>query len=104
MIRVIVSVAMNNIPRLIEDSGSEAIGARSGIQDVDAYIAAAPAPAQPLLRTLRAIVKSEAPSAEEGLSYGMPYYEYHGRLAYFAVHKTHIGVYGLAGRGDVPGS
>jgi uncharacterized protein YdhG (YjbR/CyaY superfamily) len=69
---------------------------------VDAYIASAPAAAQPHLRTLRAIVRSEAPGAEERLSYGMPHYDHHGRLVYFAVNKAHVGVYGLAGRGDVP--
>lgn len=71
----------------------------SGRQEVDAYIASAPAPAQPLLRTLRAIVISEAPNATERLSYGMPYYGYHGRVVYFAAHKEHVGVYGLAGLG-----
>ncbi|MBO0684178.1 MAG: DUF1801 domain-containing protein [Candidatus Dormibacteraeota bacterium] len=70
--------------------------------DVDAYIASAPAAAQPHLRTLRAIVKSEAPDAEERLSYGMPHYDHHGRLVYFAVNKAHVGVYGLTGRSDVP--
>jgi len=72
----------------------------SGRRDVDEYIASAPAPARPLLRTLRAIVISEAPNADERLSYGMPYYDYHGRVIYFAVHKGHVGVYGLAGLGD----
>jgi uncharacterized protein YdhG (YjbR/CyaY superfamily) len=76
----------------------------SGRRDVDAYIAAATAAAQPLLRALRAIVISEAPKADERLSYGMPYYEYHGRLIYFAAHKRHIGVYGLAGLGEVTAS
>jgi hypothetical protein len=41
---------------------------KQGPRDVDAYIASAPAAAQPHLRTLRAIVKSEAPGAEERLS------------------------------------
>jgi Domain of unknown function (DU1801) len=51
---------------------------KQGPRDVDAYIASAPAAAQPHLRTLRAIVKSEAPGAEERLSYGMPHYDHHG--------------------------
>ena len=74
---------------------------KQGPRDVDAYIASAPAAAQPHLRTLRAIVKSEAPSAEEQLSYGMPHYDHHGRLVYFAANKAHVGVYGLTDRSDV---
>jgi uncharacterized protein YdhG (YjbR/CyaY superfamily) len=76
---------------------------KQGPRHVDAYIASAPAAAQPHLRTLRAIVKDEAPGAGERLSYGMPHYDHHGRLVYFAVNKAHVGVYGLIGRRDVPG-
>lgn len=74
----------------------------SGVRDVDAYIASAPQAAQPLLRALREIVRSEAPGAGERLSYGMPLYEDRGRLVYFAVHQRHVGVYGLVGRADAP--
>ena len=63
--------------------------------EVDAYIAAAPKAAQPLLRQLREIIKTNAPKAEERISYRMPYYHYHGRLVYFAVHAKHVGVYAL---------
>ena len=69
----------------------------SGPRQVAAYIAAAPLPARALLRQLRALVRSVAPEAEERLSYGMPYYSLHGRLAYFAAFKGHVGVY-LMGR------
>lgn len=75
---------------------------KPGPREVDAYIASAPVAAQPHLRTLRAIVKSEAPDAEERLSYGMPHYAGHGRLVYFAANKAHVGVYGLSGGNDVP--
>ena len=63
--------------------------------DVDDYIAAAPKEAQPLLRKVRRIIKANAPLAEERISYRMPYYHYHGRLVYFAVHRNHVGVYAL---------
>jgi uncharacterized protein YdhG (YjbR/CyaY superfamily) len=62
-------------------------------EDVDAYIAAAPKAAQPLLRQLRDLIRSAAPKAEERISYGMPYYRYHGHLVYFSIFKNHIGVY-----------
>jgi uncharacterized protein YdhG (YjbR/CyaY superfamily) len=63
--------------------------------EVDAYIAAAPRVAQPLLRRLRAIIKENAPNAEERISYRMPYYHLNGRLVYFAVHSRHVGLYAL---------
>lgn len=65
----------------------------SGSQDVEAYIAAAAKEAQPALRRLRQAVKRNAPSADERISYGMPYYDLHGRLVYFGVHARHIGMY-----------
>jgi uncharacterized protein YdhG (YjbR/CyaY superfamily) len=68
--------------------------------DVDRYIEAAPVPAQPILRQLRHVIKSAAPNAEERISYGMPSYEYHGRLVYFAAFKTHIGLYAVGQEHD----
>jgi uncharacterized protein YdhG (YjbR/CyaY superfamily) len=72
--------------------------ATAGEQAVDAYIAAAPKAVQPMLRELRQAIKSAAPKAEEKLSYRMPFYAYHGRLIYFAAHKTHVGMYPIIGR------
>jgi len=63
--------------------------------EVDAYIAAAPKKAQPLLRRIRALIKANAPAAEERISYRMPYYHLNGRLVYFAVHSNHVGLYAL---------
>lgn len=62
-------------------------------KDVDAFIAAAPQAVQGKLNELRAVIKKTAPTAVERISYGMPYYDYKGRLAYFNVWKTHIGLY-----------
>ena len=72
--------------------------ATAGEQAVDAYVAAAPKATQTMLRQLRQAIKSAAPKAEEKLSYRMPFYAYHGRLIYFAAHKTHIGMYPINGR------
>ena len=63
--------------------------------DVDSYIEMAAETARPILKQLRQIITSAAPEAEESISYGMPYYRYHGRLAYFAAHKNHVGLYAL---------
>jgi len=62
---------------------------------VDAYVEAAPEPARAHLRRLRAEIRAAAPKAEEKISYGMPYYEYRGRLIYFGAFKNHVGVYSV---------
>jgi uncharacterized protein YdhG (YjbR/CyaY superfamily) len=62
-------------------------------KDVDAYIAAAPQEVRGKLREMRAAIRKAAPQAEEKISYGMPYYGYQGRLAYFAAFRKHIGLY-----------
>ena len=62
-------------------------------KNVDAYIAAAPIEAQGKLRELRAIIRAAAPDAEERISYGMPYYSFKGRVAYFSAWKAHVGLY-----------
>jgi uncharacterized protein YdhG (YjbR/CyaY superfamily) len=65
----------------------------AGLRAVDDYIAAAPKVVQPQLRQLRATIKRAAPKAVEKISYGIPFYEYHGRLIYFAAFKKHVGIY-----------
>jgi uncharacterized protein YdhG (YjbR/CyaY superfamily) len=60
---------------------------------VDEYISEAPAAVRARLKQLRAVIRKTAPKAEERISYGMPYYGYKGRLAYFRLAKEHIGLY-----------
>jgi uncharacterized protein YdhG (YjbR/CyaY superfamily) len=60
---------------------------------VDEYIDSCPKEHQAKLQQLREIIKEAAPKAEEKISYGMPYYGYKGRLAYFGLAKHHIGFY-----------
>src|SRR5436309_11483894 len=62
-------------------------------KNVGAYISAAPKPLQAKLKELRAAIRITAPDADERISYGMPYYHYKGRLAYFSHWKAHIGLY-----------
>jgi uncharacterized protein len=59
-------------------------------KNVDEYIASAPEEAQLKLRELRAIIKSAVPKATEGISWGVPFYKYHGVLAGFAPFKDHV--------------
>jgi len=63
------------------------------VRDVDAYIKAARRETRAQLVQLRKIVKAVAPEAEEGISYGMPYYKYKGALVGFAAFKNHIGFF-----------
>jgi uncharacterized protein YdhG (YjbR/CyaY superfamily) len=62
-------------------------------KDVDAYIASTPREVHSKLLELRKAIREAAPDAVERISYGMPYYEYKGRLAYFRLAKKHIGLY-----------
>jgi len=61
-------------------------------KDVDAYIAGAPTGAQDKLRNIRAAIRQVAPDAVESISYGMAGYD-KGRIAWFGIMKTHIGLY-----------
>ena len=63
------------------------------VKDVDEYIALSPKEVQDKLQELRENIKSAAPKAQERISYGMPYYYYKGRMAYFGLSKKHIGLY-----------
>ena len=62
-------------------------------KSVDAYIAGAPKEMRSRLKELRATIRKAAPKADERISYGMPYYAYKGRLAYFAAFKKHISIF-----------
>lgn len=64
-------------------------------EDVDSYIASSEPEARPTLQALRKIIKSTIPKAEESISWGVPFYKYHGLLAGFAVFKSHVS-FGLA--------
>ncbi len=62
-------------------------------RDVRSYITAMPRAVRNHLNDLRAAIRQAAPDAEERISYGMPYYAFQGRLAYFKLAKHHIGLY-----------
>jgi uncharacterized protein YdhG (YjbR/CyaY superfamily) len=58
--------------------------------DVDSNIASPAREARPHLKELRALTLSAVPQAAEGISYGVPFYKYHGALAGFAAYKAHV--------------
>jgi uncharacterized protein len=67
-------------------------------KDVDAYIANSAVEARPILKEIREIIKSTVPRAEEKISWGVPFYRYHGALVGFATFKSHVSFgLGLAG-------
>jgi uncharacterized protein YdhG (YjbR/CyaY superfamily) len=65
----------------------------SSSKDVDLYIAKIPRTLQNKLKELRRVIKQVAPKAKESISYGMPFYDYNGRLVYFAAMRGYIGLY-----------
>ncbi len=59
-------------------------------KDVDEYISAAPDQTRSHLEAIRTAIKSAVPKAEEGISWGKPYYRFHGMLAGFDAFKNHV--------------
>jgi uncharacterized protein YdhG (YjbR/CyaY superfamily) len=53
----------------------------------------APPSTRPILRKIRAIVRQEAPAAEERISYAMPAFFENGAIIYFAPFTHHIGIF-----------
>lgn len=67
---------------------------QTDINTVDDYIQTFPDDVQARLKTLRLIIKENAPGAAESIAYKMPAYKTGGKpLVYFAGYKNHIGLY-----------
>lgn len=58
-------------------------------KDVDSYIANSREKARPILKELREIITSTVPEAEEGISYNVPFYKFHGVHVGFSAFKNH---------------
>src|SRR5690349_5592077 len=67
---------------------------------VDEYISGFPVDVRERLNWLRRTVRELAPSASEGIAYGMPAYKEGGVLIYFGAFKDHVGVYGAGGAAE----
>lgn len=59
-------------------------------ETVDAYIANSDSEARTIMEELREIIITTIPKAEEGISWNVPIYKYHGILAGFDVAKHHV--------------
>ncbi len=64
-------------------------------KNVGEYIASAPKETRSKLRKIRTVIKSAVPKADEGISWGVPFYKYQGLLAGFVAGKNHA-LFGLA--------
>ena len=62
-------------------------------ESVDEYISSAPEEIRPKLEEVRKAIRSVAPTATEGISYRLAYYDYKGALVWFGLMKDHIGLY-----------
>ena len=71
----------------------ETQGAKAAGTSIDEYIAQAPPAIRPILRKIRAIVREEAPGAEERISYRMPAFFQGGAIIYFAPFTHHVGMF-----------
>lgn len=60
---------------------------------IDEYIAGFPPDVQEILEKIRAIIRAEAPGAEETIKYRIPTFMLKGNLVHFAAYKKHIGFY-----------
>lgn len=58
-------------------------------KDVDSFIANAQPEARPILEKLREIINSTIPEADEGISYNVPFYKFHGVHVGFSAFKNH---------------
>ncbi len=80
------------MPKKKRASGSRGPSARSddGAKDVDKYLTAVPEPARSTLNTIRATIRSTLPrEATEGISYGIPMFQYKRLQMWFAAFSKH---------------
>jgi uncharacterized protein YdhG (YjbR/CyaY superfamily) len=69
----------------------------SGGNEVDDYLAAVPDEARPALEKLRKTIRSAAPEATEGFSYGIPAFKLGGRsLVAYAALKHHCSFFPMS--------
>lgn len=63
------------------------------VKTIDEYIARFSDEIAIRLQKVRETIRDVAPDAEEGISYQIPVFKFHGPMVYFAGYKNHIGFY-----------
>lgn len=66
---------------------------RNAPENIDMYIATFPPEVQTILERIRLTISTNAPLAQEAISYQIPVFKQNGVLVYFAAFKQHIGFY-----------
>jgi uncharacterized protein YdhG (YjbR/CyaY superfamily) len=64
--------------------------AKTDFKTVDEYQNIFPPEIRERLETIRSIIKTTVPDAEEVISYQIPAYKYHGYLIYYSGYTNHI--------------
>jgi uncharacterized protein YdhG (YjbR/CyaY superfamily) len=62
-------------------------------KNIDEYITNFPVEIREVLEKVRYAVRIAAPDAQEAIKYGMPAFQLHGEVVYFAAFKHHVGFY-----------
>jgi uncharacterized protein YdhG (YjbR/CyaY superfamily) len=66
---------------------------KQGTRTIDEYIQGFPKQVRERLESIRRLVRTLAPEAQEKISYQMPTFYLDGNLIHFAAFKNHIGMY-----------
>ena len=62
-------------------------------KDINEYLRTVPRGSRGVLQKLRRTIKSAAPVAEEGISYRIPVFKFHGPLVFFAAYEDHCSLF-----------
>lgn len=65
-----------------------------GAATVDEYLARVPEPARSTLEAVRRAIRTAAPQATEGISYGVPMFRHQGLLVGYGAAASHCALYG----------
>jgi uncharacterized protein YdhG (YjbR/CyaY superfamily) len=65
----------------------------SPAKDINAYLETVPRGSRAVLQKLRRTIKTAAPEAEEGISYRIPVFTFHGPLVFFAAFENHCSLF-----------
>jgi uncharacterized protein YdhG (YjbR/CyaY superfamily) len=62
-------------------------------KDINEYLKTVPRGSRGVLQKLRRTIKTAAPEAEEGISYRIPVFKFHGPLVFFAAYEDHCSLF-----------